>query len=76
MPKYHYKDKRYCSADGTEGDISFPRVKYKKIKLINQEVRQRYQLEEDCDVYDEGLTKKQLWQELFGDSDNEDFFGF
>ena len=28
-----------------------------------------------CDVYDEGLTREQ-WQELFGDSNNEDFLGF
>ena len=31
--------------------------------------------EPDCDVYDDRITPEQ-WQELFGESDDEEFHGF
>ena len=51
--------------DGTEDD------------LVWEEEEDLSQVEEepDCDVYDDRITPEQ-WQELFGESDDEEFHGF
>ena len=51
--------------DGTEDD------------LVWEEEEDSSQVEEepDCDVYDDRITPEQ-WQELFGESDDEEFHGF